>query len=68
LFLRKFGVVKRNIEEPMAEEILKGTVKAGGRVRVVAPEPPKDDRLGIKVEVQGGDAPDAPAESEAAKA
>ena len=57
-------VVKRNIEEPMAEEILKGTVKTGGRVRVVAPEAPKDDRLGIRVEVVGGD---APSESEPAQ-
>ena len=29
-------VVKRNIEEPLAEEILKGTVKTGGKVRVRA--------------------------------
>ncbi|HXC64973.1 MAG TPA: AAA family ATPase, partial [bacterium] len=47
-------VVKRNIEEPLAEEILKGTVKTGGRVRVVRPEALGAERLVITVEVQGG--------------
>jgi ATP-dependent Clp protease ATP-binding subunit ClpC len=46
-------VVKRNIEEPMAEEILKGTVREGGRVKVVRPEVPNAERLSIVVEDPG---------------
>ncbi len=62
-------VVKRNIEEPMAEQILKGSVRDGGRVRVVRPEAPNAERLEIKVEVEGK-SPEAGAtpEGEAAKA
>ncbi len=42
-------VVKRNIEEPLAEELLKATVRAGGKVLVVRPESPKEDRLEVRV-------------------
>jgi ATP-dependent Clp protease ATP-binding subunit ClpC len=57
-------VVKRNIEEPLAEEILKRSVTGGGRVRVVRSPDPKAERLSIVVEASG----DKPETSEAAKA
>jgi len=48
-------VVKRNIEEPLAEEILKGTVRQGGTVRIVRPPSEKDERLGVVVVDAGAD-------------
>jgi ATP-dependent Clp protease ATP-binding subunit ClpC len=49
-------VVKRNIEEPLAEEILKGTVRSGGIIRVVKPADEKEERLEVKV-VEAGTVP-----------
>jgi ATP-dependent Clp protease ATP-binding subunit ClpC len=60
-------VVKRNIEEPMAEQILKGAVRDGGKVRVIRPEAPNAERLEIKVEDPGKEAPSSH-DGEAAKA
>jgi ATP-dependent Clp protease ATP-binding subunit ClpC len=64
-------VVKRNIEEPLAEQILKGSVMGGGRVRVVRPEAANAERLEIAVEVVGkplSELESAGSEGEAAKA
>ncbi|HTB22848.1 MAG TPA: ATP-dependent Clp protease ATP-binding subunit [bacterium] len=58
-------VVKRNIEEPLAEEILKGTVRPGGTVRIIKPETDKDERLGVKVLNPGAEIVDAAREVKA---
>jgi ATP-dependent Clp protease ATP-binding subunit ClpC len=55
--------VKRHVEEALAEEILRGNVHSGGRVRIV--HNPGKDRLELTVE-EKGTPPEAP--TEAAKA
>ena len=53
-------VVKRNIEEPLAEEILKATVRSGGIVRIIRPEAVNAERLEVRVINPGAEMPALP--------
>jgi ATP-dependent Clp protease ATP-binding subunit ClpC len=57
--------VKRHVEEALAEEILRGTVNHGGRVRIIKSK--EKDRLELTVE-EKGEGPLAETTSEPAKA
>jgi ATP-dependent Clp protease ATP-binding subunit ClpC len=53
--------VKRHVEEALAEEILRGTVNHGGRVRII--KSAEKDRLELTVEEKGeGPLPEVPSE------
>jgi ATP-dependent Clp protease ATP-binding subunit ClpC len=55
--------VERYLEDPMAEEILRGTFKAGDQVQVTR----DGEKLVFKVSVLSGETPSAPAKSRKAK-